>query len=191
MSAWGGFKRRVHGVLFGWICQWLGFADGSGSAGPAGVGGFSGVVHRVLSARSSMAPTRPSGKAKVAPDVQGRVFAARRLIAWLTRRSPHSSPGRWPTWCWNPRCGGRRTHRRCSAGWWGRPGRGHEPVDHLRRAGSALVGPWGIPSAPSATRRKSCPTTIRWHGLKSKPCQVSHNTKRERPHSGCTSRTRS
>lgn len=83
MSTWGGFKRRVHGVLLGWI--W------SGVVGLAllGLGRevvwwatfmFLGALPFAIMNGSNQAIYQ----AKVPPDVQGRVFAARRLIAWLT-----------------------------------------------------------------------------------------------------------
>jgi MFS family permease len=82
MSAWGGFKRRVHGVLFGWIISGIGFA----------IVGFEGGLPVWITgmAISSLVIPLVNGsnqaiwQAKVAPDLQGRVFSARRLIAWLT-----------------------------------------------------------------------------------------------------------
>lgn len=82
MSAWGGFGRRVHGVLAGWISLSIGagiiFGLGRGLSIwlPAiFIGGlFSPLVN---------ASNQAIWQAKVAPDLQGRVFSARRLIAWL------------------------------------------------------------------------------------------------------------
>ncbi len=82
MSAWGGFKRRVHGVLLGWILfSLLGFV-------PMGMGQSLAVwiPAMVLSALFGPlinASNQAIWQAKVAPDLQGRVFSARRLIAWL------------------------------------------------------------------------------------------------------------
>ena len=83
MSAWGGFKRRVHGVLGGWI-----FA---GLAGMVIVGlkfGFPAwLVGMALGALVSPlinGSNQAIWQSKVAPDLQGRVFSARRLIAWFT-----------------------------------------------------------------------------------------------------------
>jgi len=82
MSAWGGFRRRVHGVFLGWILSLVGMmllGAGRGLAlwFPASLLGamFSPLVN---------ASNQAIWQAKVAPDVQGRVFSARRLIAWLT-----------------------------------------------------------------------------------------------------------
>lgn len=82
MSAWGGPKRRVHGVLSGWILSsllgvvvlgvgrtWLWWA----------VGSFIGSFFVPLINGSNQA----IWQAKVPPDLQGRVFSIRRLIAWL------------------------------------------------------------------------------------------------------------
>ncbi|HKY56131.1 MAG TPA: MFS transporter [Anaerolineales bacterium] len=82
MSAWGGFKRRSHGVLFGWIWSGLtmaiiGFAGGL----PMWITGMaltSVIVPLVNGSNQAI------WQSKVAPDVQGRVFSARRLIAWFT-----------------------------------------------------------------------------------------------------------
>ena len=84
MSAWGGPKRRIHGLLGGWI-----FGNLFGTA-LFGFGRdltiwiptvFVATVTTPLVSGSSQA----IWQAKVAPDVQGRVFAARRLIAWFTQ----------------------------------------------------------------------------------------------------------
>jgi DHA3 family macrolide efflux protein-like MFS transporter len=82
MSAWGGPKRRIHGVLGGWILGSL-FGEsllGLGQALPVWamatfVIGFAAPVIN--------ASNQAIWQAKVEPDVQGRVFAVRRLIAWL------------------------------------------------------------------------------------------------------------
>jgi DHA3 family macrolide efflux protein-like MFS transporter len=82
MSVWGGLKRRVHGVLGGWILSGLGFAFlGLGQTLPVWVvmSAFSSLVGPLLNSSN-----QSIWMAKVAPDVQGRVFSARRLIAWST-----------------------------------------------------------------------------------------------------------
>lgn len=82
MSAWGGFKRRVHGVLLGWIVAsifsiLLGWGQGLPVWIPAIL--LSTVVGPIINGSN-----QAIWQAKVAPDVQGRVFSARRLIAWFT-----------------------------------------------------------------------------------------------------------
>lgn len=82
MSTWGGFKRRVHGVLAGWgVGSLLGqFVMGVGRALPVwGVASFIGNFFVPIINGSNQA----IWMAKVEPDVQGRVFATRRLIAWF------------------------------------------------------------------------------------------------------------
>lgn len=83
MSAWGGFKRRVHGVLIGWAL--------SGLVGEVLMGLGQNVL--VWSAAgflgSALVPlingsNQAIWQSKVAPDVQGRVFSIRRLIAWVS-----------------------------------------------------------------------------------------------------------
>ena len=82
MSAWGGFKRRIHGVLLGWILAsftltFTGIGRDLSVWIPAMVGG---AIFFPLINGSSQA----IWQAKVAPDLQGRVFSSRRLIAWVT-----------------------------------------------------------------------------------------------------------
>ena len=82
MSAWGGFKRRAYGILIGWTLSGIGIA----------IIGLDGglpvwIVGLVLSALVSPlmnGSNQAIWQSKVAPDVQGRVFSARRMIAWLT-----------------------------------------------------------------------------------------------------------
>ena len=82
MSAWGGFKRKVYGVLAGWAISSFFFA-------------LMGLTKWIplwvaLNALSSVLVPLINGsnqaiwQSKVAPDLQGRVFSARTLIAWMT-----------------------------------------------------------------------------------------------------------
>ena len=82
MSAWGGFKRRVHGVLLGWMITGVGMAV-LGLTGGLPVW-IIGMVIGALTGSLINASNHAIWQSKVAPDVQGRVFSARRLIAWLT-----------------------------------------------------------------------------------------------------------
>ncbi|MBN2392587.1 MAG: MFS transporter, partial [Anaerolineae bacterium] len=81
IGAWGGFKRRVHGVLLGWVLSGAGMvAIGLSQALPGWlVAGFfvSMLVPLINGSNQAI------WQAKVPPDIQGRVFASRRLIAWL------------------------------------------------------------------------------------------------------------
>lgn len=82
VSAWGGPKRRVHGVLAGWIFNsLLGLVlMGVRRSLPVWVAAsFTGAFFVPIINGSNQA----SWQAKVAPDVQGRVFSIRRLIAWF------------------------------------------------------------------------------------------------------------
>ena len=83
ISAWGGFKRQVHGVLLGWIISSL-FAGMFGLGRPQfawlwAASGFLGFFINPLINGSNQA----IWQAKVPPDVQGKVFSIRRLVAWL------------------------------------------------------------------------------------------------------------
>lgn len=82
MSAWGGFKRRVHGVLLGWILSGVGMAI-IGLAGGLPVW-ITGIAVASLFGPLVNASNQAIWQTKVAPDLQGRVFSARRLIAWFT-----------------------------------------------------------------------------------------------------------
>jgi MFS family permease len=82
MSVWGGFKRRVHGVLTGWMVSGIGMAIMGFTGGlPVWI---TGVVLGALIGPLVNSSNQAIWQAKVAPDLQGRVFSARRLIAWLT-----------------------------------------------------------------------------------------------------------
>lgn len=82
MSAWGGFKRRTHGVLLGWILSGLGMAMmglGRNLYWWIPVAIFIDLVQPLVDGSN-----QAIWQSKVAPDLQGRVFSARRLIAWFT-----------------------------------------------------------------------------------------------------------
>ena len=82
MGAWGGFKRRVHGVLAGWMMGSAFFAlVGVGTWIPLWVGGLALCT---LCGPIIDGSNQAIWQSKVAPDLQGRVFTARRLIAWIT-----------------------------------------------------------------------------------------------------------
>ena len=83
MSAWGGFKRRVHGVLAGWMVTGIGMAIlGLVGGLPIWITGMilSSIVIPLVNGSN-----QAIWQSKVAPDVQGRVFSARRLIAWFAQ----------------------------------------------------------------------------------------------------------
>lgn len=83
LSTWGGPKQRVHGVLLGMIgTSLLGtVVMGLGHTLPFWiVGGFFSMFFIPILNGSNQA----IWQSKVAPDVQGRVFATRRLIAQVT-----------------------------------------------------------------------------------------------------------
>ena len=83
ISLWGGFKRRMTSIfvgeaLTGLFCLTM---FGLGQSLPIWIAvSVIGQIFPVFTNGASQA----IWQAKVAPDVQGRVFSARRLIAWLT-----------------------------------------------------------------------------------------------------------
>jgi MFS transporter, DHA3 family, macrolide efflux protein len=82
MSAWGGPQRRIHGVLLGWSCAGLlGFTLlGLGRTWPVWA---AGLFIYLLAVPFLNGSNQAIWLAKVVPDLQGRVFATRRMIAWL------------------------------------------------------------------------------------------------------------
>jgi MFS family permease len=83
MSAWGGFKRRIRSMLIGWTVFAV-FGQillGMGRGLPIWV---LGIVIASMSFPLSQGASNAIWQAKVAPDVQGRVFSARCFIAWFT-----------------------------------------------------------------------------------------------------------
>lgn len=83
MSAWAGFKRRVHGVLAGWAVFGVFFAlIGLGTNLPTWI---PALILMELIGPLINTSNQAIWQSKVAPDLQGRVFSARRLIAWFTQ----------------------------------------------------------------------------------------------------------
>ena len=82
MSTWGGPKRRMLGALLGWVgfCVTGNIIFGLGRGLSVWVPAilFAGVGSSI-----GIATSQAILQAKVAPDVQGRVFAARRVLTWF------------------------------------------------------------------------------------------------------------
>jgi MFS transporter, DHA3 family, macrolide efflux protein len=83
MSAWVGLKKRTHGVLVGWFVSGVftalfGFGTGLAFWIPF-------IIAQALVGPLINTSNQSIWQAKVAPDIQGRVFSARRLIAWFTQ----------------------------------------------------------------------------------------------------------
>jgi len=83
IAAWGGFKRRIHGVLLGLVFLSI-FGQIVIGVGQSiqvwAVGAFLALFFMPLVNGSSQA----IWQAKVSPDIQGKVFATRRLIAQIS-----------------------------------------------------------------------------------------------------------
>jgi MFS family permease len=82
VSIWGVLRRKVYGVLGGWVLFGIGFsvfALGQGVPFWVVVALLTTMVGPLVNASN-----QSIWQSKVAPDVQGRVFSARRLIAWAT-----------------------------------------------------------------------------------------------------------
>jgi MFS family permease len=83
MSIWGGLNRRVYGVLGGWILSGFSFALMGVATGLPGWVPILALTMLVVPLINTS--NQSIWQAKVAPDVQGRVFSARRLIAWFAQ----------------------------------------------------------------------------------------------------------
>ena len=82
MSAWGGPKRRIHGALLGWIVYCL-FGNILFGLGKSLEIWIPAILIAGLGSNIGIATSQAILQAKVAPDVQGRVFSARRLLTWF------------------------------------------------------------------------------------------------------------
>jgi MFS transporter, DHA3 family, macrolide efflux protein len=86
IGAWGGFKRRINGVLAGWALSFIGILiTGLGRPEPPWMIGVwtAGILISALVVSLVNGSNQAIWMAKVAPEVQGRVFSTRRLIAWF------------------------------------------------------------------------------------------------------------
>lgn len=83
MSLWGGPKRRIHGVLMGWLLSGLlgTMVLGIGQALPVWVIGAFATSFMIPIVNAS---NQAIWMSKVPPHMQGRVFSVRRLIAQVT-----------------------------------------------------------------------------------------------------------
>jgi len=83
MTAWGGFKKRTLGVFTGWLASamfgQLLFGMDFPLAAVIALSAISAGVVPLLNGSN-----QAIWQSKVPPDLQGRVFSARRLIAWVT-----------------------------------------------------------------------------------------------------------
>ena len=83
VGAWGGFKRRVNSILLGealvGLFGMVMFGLGRSLWFWMLMAGLGAVFFPLVNGAS-----QAIWQAKVAPDVQGRVFSARRMIAWLS-----------------------------------------------------------------------------------------------------------
>lgn len=82
LSVWGGPKRKVKGILFGMAL------GGLLGAIPMGIGQSLPIWMATAFLGSLVTPilngsNQAIWQAKVPPDIQGKVFSARRMIAWL------------------------------------------------------------------------------------------------------------
>jgi MFS family permease len=105
LSVWGGPRRRIHGVLLGMILSSL--------LGEVTLGIGGGVLMWSLGAFFTAffipivnGSNQAIWQAKVAPDVQGRVFATRRLIAQISSPIAMLLAGPLADWVFEPAMAG-------------------------------------------------------------------------------------
>jgi hypothetical protein len=82
MSAWGGPKRRIHGVLLGWTIYCLAGNLAFGLGRSLGIW-VPAILVAGVGSSVGIATSQSILQVKVAPDVQGRVFSARRMLTWF------------------------------------------------------------------------------------------------------------
>jgi DHA3 family macrolide efflux protein-like MFS transporter len=82
VSAWGGFKKRLRGMLLGWAMYAI-FGLILFGLGRSLYVWIPLAVLASISFPLTQSASNAIWQSKVAPDIQGRVFSARRLIAWL------------------------------------------------------------------------------------------------------------
>jgi MFS family permease len=82
MSAWKGFKRRINGVIIGWGLHFV-FGVALFGLGRGIEVWIPAMALASITAVLGSTSANALWQTKVAPDIQGRVFSARRLIAWL------------------------------------------------------------------------------------------------------------
>lgn len=101
ISVWGGPKRRVHGVLLGMFATSLigQFSLGAGQVLPVWMFGAFMMFFFINILNAS---NQAIWQAKVSPDVQGRVFSARRLIAQITAPLAMVVAGPLADWVFEP-----------------------------------------------------------------------------------------
>ncbi|WP_027882175.1 MFS transporter [Meiothermus rufus] len=82
LSTWGGPKRKVHGVLLGWVVSSFFGSVLLGLGQSVWVWAVSAFVFALVVPILN-GSNQAIWQAKVPPDVQGKVFSARRMIAWV------------------------------------------------------------------------------------------------------------
>jgi MFS transporter, DHA3 family, macrolide efflux protein len=101
MSAWGGPKKKVQGILGGWFFLGLLYLIVMGLGQGLVVWAIASFVGTIISPVIN-GSSQAIWQAKVAPDVQGRVFSIRRLIAWFVTPLAALVAGPWADFVMEP-----------------------------------------------------------------------------------------
>lgn len=139
ISFWGGFKRKVHGVFLGWVVTSLSSIFlGIGQALPVWIAAML-VTNLFIPMLNTSNQT--IWQSKVAPDLQGRVFSARRLIAWFTQPIAPIIAGTLADFVLEPAMRTQNAFSNIFGGWVGiGPGAGMALLIIFCGVGGALVG---------------------------------------------------
>ena len=143
MSAWGGFKRRIHGIVWGWtISSLFGMAlFGFGRGLPVWI---PTIMILTIFGPLINSSSQSIWQSKVAPDVQGRVFSTRRLIAWTAQPISPLIAGSLADYVLEPAMKAPTTLSHWLGPWFGTgPGAGMGILISLCGVGAALVGLFG------------------------------------------------
>ena len=143
MSAWGGFKRRINGIVWGWVISSLfgmtlfGFGRGLTVWIPT-------IMMLTIFGPLINSSSQAIWQSKVAPDLQGRVFATRRLIAWTAQPISPLIAGALADYVLEPAMKTPTTLAHLLGPWFGTgPGAGMGILITICGVGAALAGLFG------------------------------------------------
>ena len=143
MSAWGGFKRRINGVVFGWVISSL-FGMTLFGFGRTLAAWIPTIMLLTIFGPLINSSSQSIWQTKVAPDVQGRVFSTRRLIAWTAQPIAPLIAGSLADYVLEPAMKSTTTLSHLFGPWFGTgPGAGMGILITICGLGAALAGLFG------------------------------------------------
>ncbi len=143
MSAWGGFKRRINGVVLGWVISSL-FGMTLFGFGRTLAAWIPTIMILTIFGPLINSSSQSIWQTKVAPDVQGRVFSTRRLIAWIAQPIAPLIAGSLADYVLEPAMKSPTTLSHLLGPWFGLgPGAGMGILITVCGLGAALTGLFG------------------------------------------------